>query len=154
MRIQPGDPDKQSLKDRGLTWEMILQAIESGGLLDVLTGFSFPQTSKNLPPMKYNVKKSLSVPLSPEEQQLEDRLTLAKSSATPKEMEAIRQAATKALQSFRGGSRLGAGRKPRPHIRTTLLLAPEVRSKLERLARQHGSLSLAAEVVIRKAKTA
>ena len=104
--------------------------------------------------MKYNVKKSLSVPLSPDEQQLEDRLTLAKSSVTSKEMEAIRQAATKALQSIRGGSRLGAGRKPRPHIRTTLLLAPEVRNKLEQLARQHGSLSLAAEVAIRKAKMA
>ena len=42
MRIQPGDPDKQSLKDRGLTWEMILQAIESGGLLDVLTDTAHP----------------------------------------------------------------------------------------------------------------
>ena len=104
--------------------------------------------------MKYNVKKSLSVPLSPDEQQLEDRLAVASSSATTKEIEAIRQAAKKTLQSIRGGSRLGAGRKPRPHIRTTLLLAPEVRNKLEQLARQHGSLSLAAEVAIRKAKMA
>jgi hypothetical protein len=104
--------------------------------------------------MKYNVKKSLSVPLSPEEQQFEDRLPLVRSSAKPKEIEAIRQAATQALESIRGGSRPGAGRKPRPHIRTTLLLAPEVRSKLERLALQHGSLSLAAEVVIRRAKMA
>lgn len=42
MRLQPGDPDKQSLKDRGLTWEMILQAIESEGLLDVLTDTAHP----------------------------------------------------------------------------------------------------------------
>ncbi len=104
--------------------------------------------------MKYNVKKSLSVPLSPEEQQLEDSLPLVRSSANPKDIEGIRQAATQTLESIRGGSRPGAGRKPRPHIRTTLLLAPEVRSKLERLARQHGRLSLAAEVVIRKAKMA
>ena len=36
MRILPGDPNKQSLKDRGLTWEMILEAIEAGGLLDII----------------------------------------------------------------------------------------------------------------------
>ena len=42
MRILPGDPCKQSLKDRGLTWEMILQAIESGGLLDVLSDTTHP----------------------------------------------------------------------------------------------------------------
>lgn len=36
MRILPGDPNKQSLRDRGLTFEMILEAIDSGGLLDVL----------------------------------------------------------------------------------------------------------------------
>ncbi len=42
MRILPGDPDQQSLKDRGLTWEMILQAIESGGLLDILSDTAHP----------------------------------------------------------------------------------------------------------------
>ncbi|MFM8365019.1 MAG: BrnT family toxin [Verrucomicrobiota bacterium] len=42
MRLLPGDPDKQSLKDRGLTWEMILQAIESGGLFDVLSDTAHP----------------------------------------------------------------------------------------------------------------
>jgi hypothetical protein len=55
---------------------------------------------------------------------------------------------------MRGGSRPGAGRKPRPHVRTTLLLAPEVRDKLERLANRHGSMSLAAEAVIKHAKVA
>ena len=104
--------------------------------------------------MKYDLKKSLSVPLTPDEQQLEDRLHRNRPSAKPKDLEAIRQAATKTLESLRGGSRPGSGRKPRPHIRTTLLLAPEVRSKLERLARKHGTLSLAAEVAIRKAKLA
>jgi hypothetical protein len=42
MGLLPGDPDKQSLKDRGLTWEMILQAIETGGLLDALTDTAHP----------------------------------------------------------------------------------------------------------------
>lgn len=37
MRILPGDPNKKSLKSRGLTWEIILEAIESGGLLDILS---------------------------------------------------------------------------------------------------------------------
>ena len=36
MRSLLGDPNKQSLKDRGLTWEMILEAIEAGGLLDII----------------------------------------------------------------------------------------------------------------------
>jgi len=35
MRILPGDPNKQSLKDRGLTWEMVLEAIETDGLLNI-----------------------------------------------------------------------------------------------------------------------
>ena len=42
MRILPGDRNKQSLKDRGLTFEMILEAIDSGGLLDVLPDASHP----------------------------------------------------------------------------------------------------------------
>ena len=42
MRILPGDPNKQSLKDRGLTFEMILEAIEAGGLLDVLPDAAHP----------------------------------------------------------------------------------------------------------------
>jgi len=104
--------------------------------------------------MKYTAKKSLSVPLTPYEQDLEDSLELSHSTAKPEEMAAIRQASTIALQSIRGGQRPGAGRKARPHIRTTLLLAPEVRSKLEQLAEHHGNLSLAAESAIRHAKLA
>ena len=42
MRILPGDPDKQSLKDRGLTFEMILEAIDAGALLDVLPDAAHP----------------------------------------------------------------------------------------------------------------
>ena len=42
MRILPGDPNKQSLRDRGLTFEMILEAIDSGGLLDVLPDAAHP----------------------------------------------------------------------------------------------------------------
>jgi hypothetical protein len=36
VRILPGDPNKQSLKDCGLTFEMILEAIDNGGLLNAL----------------------------------------------------------------------------------------------------------------------
>ncbi|MEI8293729.1 MAG: hypothetical protein WCG66_07020 [bacterium] len=104
--------------------------------------------------MKYNLKKSLSVPLTSYEQKIEDNLSSIRSNTLPQEMQAVRQAASKALESMRGGYRPGAGRKARPHVRTTLLLAPEVRDKLERLAKRHGNLSLAAEAVIRRAKLA
>ena len=104
--------------------------------------------------MKYNVKKALRVPLDAEEQKIEAALPSTPARAKAKQMAAIRQAATAALHSIRGGRRAGAGRKPRPHVRTTLLLAPEVREKLERLADRHGSMSLAAEAAIRHAKVA
>jgi hypothetical protein len=42
VRILAGDPNKQSLKDRGLTFEMILEAIDSSGLLDVLPDATHP----------------------------------------------------------------------------------------------------------------
>jgi len=42
VRILPGDPNKQSLTDRGLTFEMILEAIDSGGLLDMLPDAAHP----------------------------------------------------------------------------------------------------------------
>lgn len=104
--------------------------------------------------MKYNLKKSLRVPLDEGEKEVEASLPTKPARAKPKQIAAIRQAATKALHSMRGGSRPGAGRKPRAHIRTTLLLAPEVRDKLERLANLHGNMSLAAEAAIRHAKVA
>jgi hypothetical protein len=102
--------------------------------------------------MKYNLKKSLRVPLTSDELQIEDNISQLRSNSKPEEIEAIRQAASEALASMRGGYRPGAGRKARPHVRTTLLLAPEVREKLERLAERHGNLSLAAEVLIRRAR--
>lgn len=104
--------------------------------------------------MKYNVKKSLRVPLDADEQKIESALPATPERAKPKQMAAIRRAAAEALRSMRGGRRPGAGRKPRAHVRTTLLLAPEVRDKLERLAHRHGSMSLAAEAAIKHAKVA
>ena len=41
-RFREGDPNEQSPKDRGLTFEMILEAIENGGLLDVLPDAAHP----------------------------------------------------------------------------------------------------------------
>lgn len=104
--------------------------------------------------MKYNLKKSLCVPLDADEQKIEDALPSIPARAKAKQLAAIRRAAGETLLSMRGGRRPGAGRKPRPHVRTTLLLAPEVRDKLERLAGRHGSMSLAAEAAIRHAKVA
>jgi hypothetical protein len=114
----------------------------------------FPQTPQDLPQIKYDVKKSLRVPLTDYEQQIEDALPTARTASKSKQIAAVRKAAAQALQSMRGGRRAGAGRKSRPHVRTTLLLAPEVREKLERLADRHGSMSLAAEAAIRHAKVA
>jgi hypothetical protein len=105
--------------------------------------------------MKYNMKKSLSVPLTAYERAVEDALPATPRRAKGTQMAAVRKAAAEALKSMRGGSRPGAGRKPRPHVRTTLLLAPEIRDKLERLAERHGkNMSLAAEDAIRHAKVA
>ena len=104
--------------------------------------------------MKYNVKKSLRVPLDADERKIENALPATPARAKAKQLAAIRRAAGETLLSMRGGPRPGAGRKPRPHVRTTLLLAPEVRDKLERLADRHGSMSLAAEAAIRHAKVA
>ena len=104
--------------------------------------------------MKYNVKKSLRVPLDADEQKIEDALPATPVLAKAKQLAAIRRAAGETLHPMRGGRRPGAGRKPRQHVRTTLLLAPEVRDKLERLANRHGSMSLAAEAAIRHAKVA
>ena len=104
--------------------------------------------------MKYNVKKFLRVPLDADEQKIEDALPATAPRAKAGQLAAIREAAGKTLRLMRGGPRPGAGRKPRPHVRTTLLLAPEVRDKLERLAGRHSSMSLAAEAAIRHAKVA
>jgi hypothetical protein len=60
----------------------------------------------------------------------------------------LRKAAASTLVSVRGGKRTGAGRKPRAHVKTTILLAPNVRKKLEKLAKETGSLSSAAEKAI------
>ncbi len=102
--------------------------------------------------MKYSLKKSLRVPLTASEQRIEDALPVSKTSPKSKQLAILRKAATETLKSLRGGRRAGAGRKARPHVRTTLLLAPEVREKLEQLADRHGSMSLAAEAAIRHAK--
>lgn len=104
--------------------------------------------------MKYNLAKSLAVPLSEFEQSVEDSLPQQRPAHRSKDLAAVQKSATQALKALRGGRRAGAGRKPRPHVRTTLLLAPEVREKLQLLAARHGSMSLAAEAAIRQARVA
>jgi hypothetical protein len=46
----------------------------------------------------------------------------------------------------------GAGRKPRPHVRTTLLLTPEILDKLERLPVAMATCALPPKPAIRHAK--
>jgi len=103
---------------------------------------------------RYDVRKALAVPLTPEEQRWEDAIDAAEppTYADAATVEKFAAAAGKALRELRrGGARAGAGRKPRPHVRTTVLLAPAVRAKLERLAKREGSLSAAVEKLVRSA---
>jgi len=100
--------------------------------------------------MKYNLAKSMALPLSEFEKSVEEALPEARPVRRSKEVAAVKEAAARTLKELRGGRRAGAGRKPRAHVRTTLLLAPEVREKLEALAARHGSMSLAAEAAIRR----
>ena len=66
----------------------------------------------------------------------------------------IQQAAKNTLHKLRGGARQRAGRKSRPHVRTTVLLAPAIRKKLETLAIRDGSLSAAVEKLVQAVSVA
>ena len=96
----------------------------------------------------------LKVTLSPYEQAIEDGIEAHSPQvhATPEMMEEIRQAAQQALAKLRGGKRTGSGRKPREYVKTTVLIAPDVRQKLALLAKRHGSLSRAVEEAVRAAR--
>ena len=96
----------------------------------------------------------LQVTLSPYEQAIEDGIEEQAPlvHATPEMMEEIRQAAQQALAKLRGGKRTGSGRKPREYVKTTVLIAPDVRQKLTLLAKRHGSLSRAVEEAVRAAR--
>jgi hypothetical protein len=96
----------------------------------------------------------LRVKLSAFEQLIEDSLDESAPlvHATPELMEQVRQAAQRSLAKLRGGKRAGAGRKPREYVKTTVLIAPDVRQKLTFLAARHGSLSRAVEEAVRAAK--
>ena len=96
----------------------------------------------------------LKVKLSSFEQSIEDSIdeSVPLVHATPELMEQVRQAAQRSLAKLRGGKRAGAGRKPREYVKTTVLIAPDVRQKLTILAARHGSLSRAVEEAVREAK--
>lgn len=101
--------------------------------------------------MKYDVQKALKVPLTPYEREIEDATGRA---VRPDLSEQLQRAAQKTLRKLRGGVRTGAGRKARDHVRTTVLLAPPLRKKLEAMATREGSLSAAVEKLIRTAQAA
>jgi hypothetical protein len=102
---------------------------------------------------KYSPVEALKVPLTAYEQAIEDAIdeNAPPQFADPEVIRRFRQAAVHTLQEMRGGARPGAGRKSRPHVRTTVLLEPKLRRKLERLAKQQGSLSAAVEMLVRNA---
>jgi len=106
---------------------------------------------KTKPLKQYN---PLKVKLSPYEQSIEDGIDDHSPlvHATPEMLEEVRQAAQRALAKLRGGRRTGSGRKPREYVKTTVLIAPDVRQKLALLAERHGSLSRAVEEAVRAAK--
>jgi hypothetical protein len=52
--------------------------------------------------MKYDLKKSLRVPLTAGEQQIEDALPTVKIAPNSQQVAAVRKAAAQALQSMRG----------------------------------------------------
>ena len=103
--------------------------------------------------MKYDLKKSLDVPLTPYEQKIEDA-TDATAPSADTDSNLIAEA-TMGLRemgiTLRGGARPGAGRKRRPHIRTTVLLDPALRHKLDQMAKTQGSMSAVVERLIRSA---
>ncbi len=75
------------------------------------------------------------VPLTPEEQEIEDAIDPARiESATPAQLAEVRAALAELRERRRGGARPGAGRKPKAYVATMLNLTPEARATLERLA--------------------
>jgi len=119
-------------------------------------GMAIPEKPEAVSKMKknnYDPNKALGVLLTAYEQEIEDAID---ETAQPEYSDAVTvnvfsQAARETLREMRGGARLGAGRKPRPHVRTTVLLAPAIRRKLERLAKKKGSLSATVESLIESA---
>jgi hypothetical protein len=99
---------------------------------------------------KPRIKSLEEVPLTPSEQAIEDAIDEnAPLQPLSSERKAEFQAAARAaLVVMRGGKRPGSGRKSRAYVKTTVLLAPDVRGKLEILAKQAGSLSAAVEKAI------
>ncbi len=91
----------------------------------------------------------LKVKLTAYEQSIEDAIDEnAIPDTDPAMLAEVREAAARALAKIRGGKRAGAGRKSREYVKTTVLLAPAVRTRLELLAKESGSLSAAIEKAI------
>jgi hypothetical protein len=103
--------------------------------------------------MKYDPLKALDVSLNPLEREIEDGVGLIPIDEADFEQK-IQHAAKSTLHKLRGGARQRAGRKSRPHVRTTVLLAPAIRKKLETLAIRDGSLSAAVEKLVQAVSVA
>lgn len=102
---------------------------------------------KSKPLKKYD---PLTVKLTPYEQSIEDAVdeNAPVCHASPELMTEVRAGLAELAISLRGGKRPGSGRKPRETRRTVVLLAPQVRARLEELAKETGSLSSAVEKAV------
>ena len=106
---------------------------------------------KSKPTKSYDPRK---VKLTPYEQSIEDAVDESAPipQATPEVLGNVREAMAESLRMLHGGKRPGAGRKAREYVKTTVLLAPSVRRKLDQLAKRHGGLSRAVEAAVNAAK--
>ena len=95
--------------------------------------------------MSYDVQKALIVPLSAYEREIDEAAAI---NSRNDFADNLKMSAIKTMSAIRGGARPGSGRKPRAHIRTTVLLAPQLREKLDAMATREGSLSAAVEKMI------
>lgn len=98
---------------------------------------------------QHRIKTVEEVPLTPYEQSIEDAIDEnAIPDTSPELLVEVRAGLAALAVSLRGGKRPGAGRKAREHVKTTVLLSPAVRTKLESLAKNSGSLSAAVEKAV------
>lgn len=102
---------------------------------------------KTKPAVKYD---PLAVKLTAYEQSIEDAMdeNTPIPHASPEVIAEVRAGLAELAKSLRGGKRPGSGRKPRETRRTMVLLSPAARTRLEELAKSHGSLSAAVEKAV------
>lgn len=101
------------------------------------------------------IKDPLAIPLTSEEQEIEDSIDTSKMvHASPATLAAVRAGLDDLrMRRARGGARPGAGRKRKPYVATMLNLSPSARENLERLAaNEAGGMSAVVNRLLETAK--